>query len=88
MNILKHGSLEKAFKYDNKHLYITFECDRCGCCFSADPSKKEVMTNQYDGDSAICPECNFQTFHTINLDDVEVGYDDYDKYPDDEFLRF
>jgi DNA-directed RNA polymerase subunit RPC12/RpoP len=89
MNILKHGSLEKAFKYDNAHFYMAFECDRCGCQFTADPRKKEIMTSQYDGDSAICPECGFQTYHSINLDDVEVEYDEFeeDRYSDDEFLK-
>lgn len=63
MEIFEHGSKERIEEFDRKRDgYLYFYCDRCGCKFGASVKYGEILVSQYDGDSAVCPECGYKTF--------------------------
>lgn len=67
MEILKHGNPEAIRVWDSKFGgNIRFKCDRCECEFVANIYKREVRSNQYDGTSAICPECGHETYMEVD----------------------
>ena len=66
MEILKHGNPDAIRIWDSKFGgNVRFVCDRCECEFVANVYKGEVHTNQFDGDSAFCPECGHQTYTRV-----------------------